>query len=276
MKSLKVLSGIVAAAMTAVAMGVTMVASAADSVAVTIGKETAEVGGTFSVDVDLSTVPGNGLTSIDFGINYDSSIIEITDVTLGAAGNTGAGAKEDAATNGMGDTIFTTNDTGDQLVVIWSTGLTDSTYWAKKGTLLTISGKVKSTAKNGDVCKLEGVAVDRAAYPGGGANPEAVFSAVGESATVDYTAAFTNGSITVGGASSTIVWGDANCNGELELADAVMLAKASAGIDGVTLSTAGRANCDVYADNNINGSDLSIVLGLIAGSKEAKDMPEKP
>ena len=272
MKTLKLLSGMMAAAMAAVAMGATMIASAADPVKVTIGSDTQLPGAGFSVNVDLASVPSTGLSTIDFAINYDPSVIDVSSVTLGSIGNTGAASQE----GDYGDTLFSWYDTGSQIVVIWATGLTDSNYWIKSnGTFLTISGTVDSNATAGSVSALEGAAVDRSAYPGGSANTDILFSAVGASSTVDYTASFTNGSVTVdGGASSSVVWGDADCNNSCELADGVLLAKAVASVS--ELSVQGKINCDVYADGKTDGSDLNIVLKLIAGNAKQSDMPITP
>ena len=272
MKTLKLLSGMMAAAMSVVAMGAAMSATAAETVQVTIGKDTKAAGENFSVNVDLASVPSTGLSSIDFAISYDASIIDVTDVTLGTIGNTGAASQEGE----YGDTLFDWYDTGSQIVIIWATGLTDSNYWVKSnGTFLTISGTVDSGAAAGSVCTLDGVAVDRAAYPGGSANTDILFSAVGETATVDYQAVFTAGSVTVdGGSSGTVVWGDADCNEQLQLADAILLAKANAGI--VELSAQGKVNCDVYADGKTDSTDLNYVLQLLTNKKSQADMPIIP
>lgn len=271
MKTLKALSGIMATIMTAAAMGVTLVASAAD-VAVKIGSDTKAAGENFSVTVDLSSVPSTGLSTIDFGINYDSSIISISDVALGTIGSTGAASQE----GDLGETLFNWKDTGSQIVVVWATGTTDSNYWVKSnGTFLTITGKVAADAQPGASSKLEGVAIDRAAYPGGSANTDILFSAVGENnVSTDYAAVFTNGAVTVegGGTAGGIVWGDADDNGTFEMVDLVMLAKASAGLS-VGLTTAGFNNCNLVADSSLNGKDLTAATKLMAGSITEDQLP---
>ena len=125
MKKMKIVSALMAMAMSVTSMG--LVASAASDVNVKIGKETVEKGATFSVDVDLSSLPSTGLSSIDFAISYDKSVIKPTKVTLGKAGNTGAAAQE----GDLGSTLFDSYITDDQIIIIWATGLTDSKYWIK-------------------------------------------------------------------------------------------------------------------------------------------------
>ena len=59
--------------------------------------------------------------------------------------------------------------------------------------------------------------------------------------------------------------GDVDCSGEVALRDAVMLAKASAGI-GETLSVMGRKNADCDGNDEINSTDLKLLLQFLAGS----------
>ena len=60
-------------------------------------------------------------------------------------------------------------------------------------------------------------------------------------------------------------YGDVDCNGEVELQDAVQLCKAAAGIAGAELSVQGRRNADVTGDNTINSADTSKLLSYLAG-----------
>lgn len=78
---------------------------------------------------------------------------------------------------------------------------------------------------------------------------------------------------TVSTAAGTPVWGDADCSGAFELSDAVLLAKASAGISGNDLSVKGKANCDLNADGNADGNDLRIALMMLAGIYQNSDIP---
>jgi hypothetical protein len=258
MKKMKIVSALMAMAMSVTSMG--LVASAASDVNVKIGKETVEKGATFSVDVDLSSLPSTGLSSIDFAISYDKSVIKPTKVTLGTAGNTGAAAQE----GDLGSTLFDSYITDDQIIIIWATGLTDSQYWVKDGTFLTIEGTAVGEA--GTSTDLKGEAVDRAAYPGGSANGDIVFSAVGESSVQDYTAAFTNGSVTIGGGGSSdnAVWGDVDESGTVDVADAVLLARFNAEDSEAVVSDQGKINADVTHDGKRAGDDVVKILRYIA------------
>ena len=250
--------------MTMAAMSMGLSAFAADDVQVTIGKTSVEVNDKFSVSVDLGSVPSSGLSSIDFAINYDKSLITIDKVELDTVGKTGADSKE----GDLGDTLFSWYDTGKQIVVVWATGLTDSQYWVKSsGAFLKISG----TATAEGTATLKGGAVDRAAYPGSSAKADVVFSAVGDS-TKDYGAAFTDGEVKIGTPApvtttvdqSKIKWGDATCDGVVDVSDAVLICRFAVSDSKANLTDAGKANADVTHDGSVNAEDATKVLEFIA------------
>lgn len=267
----KIVSGLMAMTMAAMSMGLT--AFAADDVQVTIGKAEAQPNEKFSVDVELGSVPSSGLSSIDFAISYDSSLISIDKVELGTVGNTGAAAQE----GDLGDTLFSWYDTGKQIVVVWATGLTDSQYWVKSsGKFLTISG----TAKKEGTAELKGGAVDRAAYPGSSAKADVVFSAVGDSAK-DYSAAFTAGEVKIANPTPATTpapevtvtkWGDATCDGKVDVSDAVLICRFAVSDKTAVLTDTGKANADVTHDNSVDGEDASKILKYIARLISADDL----
>lgn len=268
----KIVSGLMAMTMAAMSMGLS--AFAADDVQVTIGKTQVEPGANFSVDVELGSVPSSGLSSIDFAISYDSSLIKIDKVELGTVGKTGADSQE----GDLGDTLFSWYDTGKQIVIVWATGLTDSQYWVKSsGKFLTLSGSAKSGASG--TAELKGGAVDRAAYPGSSAKADVVFSAVGTS-TTDYSAAFTAGEVKI---AAPVVettappvpasqWGDATCDGKVDVSDAVLICRFAVADTSATITDAGKANADVTHDNSVNAEDASKVLKYIARLISADDL----
>ncbi len=268
----KIVSGLMAMTMAAMSMGLT--AFAADDVQVTIGKDQVDVNGTFSVTVDLASVPSSGLSSIDFAINYDADLVSISKVELDTVGKTGADSKE----GDLGDTLFSWHDTGKQIVVVWATGLTDSQYWVKSsGAFLKITG----TGKKEGTCALKGGAVDRAAYPGSSAKADVVFSAVGDP-TKDYTASFTDGEVKIGApvttASPTPVtkWGDATCDGNVDVSDAVLVCRYAVSDANAKLTDTGRANADVTHDGEVDAADASRILECIARIISEADLANPP
>ncbi len=261
MKKMKLVSCLMAMAMAASAV---TVASAADgTVAVSVGKDTQAPGAAFSVDVNLASVPAAGLSSIDFAIDYDDAIIDVTDVKLGAIGETGAAAAE----GDLGETLFTWDDTGSQITLIWSTGMVDSSYWIKNdGVFVTISGTVDADATPGASTALTVSAVDRETYPGSGVKSPIVFAGVGESATASYDCTSTAGSVTVaGGQTSENNWGDVDCDGNIKTADVILLNRFLAEDVSVSISSQGLLNADCHYDNNTDASDATVILQYLAG-----------
>jgi hypothetical protein len=262
----KIVSGLMAMAMATMSMGLT--AFAADDVQMSIGNTEVEKDAAFTVDVNLDAVPSAGLSSIDFAINYDSSLLTITDVKLKDAGNTGAASKEGE----LGETVFNWYKTDKQIIIIWATGLTDSQYWVKStGKFLEISGTAKGA--EGSKADLKIQAVDRAAYPGSSAKANYVFSGVGTDKTVDYTASFTDGYVKIKENAPVITttpkpkdadWGNANEDDAIDVSDAVLMAKFAASDSSAKITDQGKINADVTHDGNVDDQDVTKVLKYIA------------
>lgn len=58
--------------------------------------------------------------------------------------------------------------------------------------------------------------------------------------------------------------GDANCDDTVDMLDAILIAKAAAGIEGISLTAQGRTNADVDGIDGIGGGDLNRVLRFLA------------
>lgn len=280
MKKMNIVSGLTALAMSASLLSAGMTAFAADTITATVGKDTVKPGAEYKVTVDLASVPSAGVSSVDFAIDYDSSIIDVTDVTLGTVGQTGAENAEGADLKG---TLFNWYKTDKQIIIIWATGVTDGSNWiSKDGTFLTISGTAKSTAKNGDVSKLQIVPVDRAAYPGGGKNDAIVFSGVKSKTDItDYAAKTVDGEVVISDGNGTTPEpqpagkpGDINCDGKIDVKDAVLLARMAGGDSTVNsvVTDEGKGNADVKADGTIDTNDLTLLLQCIVGAVSESDL----
>lgn len=269
MKTTKIVSGLMAMAMAVMSLGVS--ASAAGDVDVKIGTASAKAGEAFSVDVELGSVPTSGISSVDFAINYDSKVLKVTDVALGTVGDTGAKAAE----GDLGDTLFSWYDNGSQIVIVWATGLTDAQYWIKSsGVFVTLKGTVQSGAAAGTVSKLTGGGADRATYPGASDKASAYLSAVGASATTDYTANFTEGSVTVLGdtpvettaapVAGDVDWGNADEKDDVDVSDAVLVARYGVEDKEAILTEQGLINADVTHDGKVNGDDAIKIVRYVA------------
>ena len=281
-------------------------ASAADTVKVAADKVTAAAGKEFSLNVSLSGVPKDGIRACEFALKYDSSIIEVTGVKAGTIADTGADAKE-ADISKEAPSFGVNYATAGVVNVEWSTGLTSSDYWIKSdGVLFTVEGTVKSTAKAGDVSKVEIVPIDRASFEGSSdKNTEIVFANISGSTVTKYETSVSNGSVTVEGTEPTtaptkptdaptteattatspeatkatsgnvdpnVKYGDVNVDGEVGIADVVLLNKYL--VKSATLSEQGKANADAYSDEKLDASDALSILKFLVGT--LSELPEYP
>lgn len=264
-------------ALTVMAMLVSVPASvsAADpeSVNLITGKATAKAGEEFSVDVKISGIPSAGMSILDFAVEFDSSILTITDVTLGEVGNTGA----ITADKDTGD-VFTWSVAGDQLCLLWTTGLTDSQYWMKDTTsevFATITGTVSETAAEGTVVPLGIVPVARETYPGSGeTNSKIVAGYIDDTnAAVYYNVLTTTGDVTVAGSASADLYGDVDCNGAVEINDVVLLSRYVAqDAEAKAPSEQGLLNADCVKDGTIDSSDITAIARYLAHLIDASEL----
>ena len=281
-------------------------ASAADTVKVAADKVTAAAGKEFSLNVSLSGVPKDGIRACEFALKYDSSIIEVTGVKAGTIADTGADAKE-ADISKEAPSFGVNYATAGVVNVEWSTGLTSSDYWIKSdGVLFTVEGTVKSTAKVGDVSKVEIVPIDRASFEGSSdKNTEIVFANISGSTVTKYETSVSDGSVTVEGTEPTtaptkpteaptteattatspeatkatsgnvdpnVKYGDVNVDGEVGIADVVLLNKYL--VKSASLSEQGKANADAYSDEKLDASDALSILKFLVGT--LSELPEYP
>lgn len=271
MKKMKLISGLMAMAMAA--MSLTSVVSAAD-VAISAGNATAKPGDSFKVDVSLASLPSGGVNSIEFAIGYDSSVLNISKVTL--ANDTGAASKE----GDLGDTVFTTYDTGSQYIVLFSTGLEEANYWiSKEGAFVTVEGTVANgTAATSSTLSIE--PISRSEYPDSGKTNSAI---VCEAAGTPTTCKASNGTITIQQEQTTVnndpttvsKWGDADCNGEVDISDVIFVSRIAAEDTSLSLSAQGKLNANCNADSKVDAADSVIILRLVARLLNESQMPYK-
>ena len=66
----------------------------------------------------------------------------------------------------------------------------------------------------------------------------------------------------------TALAGDVNCDGEVTLKDAILLAKVIGEVSGTEITTEGFDNADVNDDGYIRAGDLTLLLKMLAGMNE--------
>ena len=226
MKAKKLIASLLAMSMTAAAAGLAV--QAADTVTISVGNATAAAGETFTVDVSLSGIPATGACAVDFAVEFDSSLVTITDVTTGALCDTGAASAEGNINADLADTTFDWNVADNLVCLTWTTGLLDSNYWLKdSGVFVTITGTVNADATAGSKAAFNIVPVDREVLPGSTTMNQEILVGYVDDSLVDhnYTTATKTGYVTVAGAGDDAVYGDVNCDGEVTIADVVMLSR---------------------------------------------------
>ena len=267
MKTKKVVVGALAAMLSLSVCSLAPVVAAGETVQISVGKTNAEAGAEFSVDVSLANIPSSGIQALDFAVTYDSKVLTITSVEQGALINKSAEtADKSAALSPLFESSI--NSKEGFVSMIWSTSTDDASYWLKgDGVFCTIKGTVASGATSGAVADLKIVPIDRETYAGSGSpNGDIGCGYEKDGKPVKLATSVDNGSVTVGkivttttSAPADIVRGDANCDGTVDMGDAVLIMQSLAnpnkyglsGSDSKHITEQGKLNGDV--DDEVKG-----------------------
>ncbi len=274
MKVRKIVAGLAAVSMLAAFSA--QAAFAADTVTITGEKVNAEAGAEFTLDVELSGVPSAGISVCEFALTYDSSLVTVTGVTAGAVANTGV----DDAEKIEGTKAFEADySTAGVINVTYTTGVDDKGYWiTKDGVFLTVTGTVKSSAADGDVCDFKIGAINRETTEGSGeTNKEISVGYIGSDYTVTaYGTSLSDGSVTVGKKATEpgttepsdpgdepgdVLYGDADCSGAVDILDVIVVNKNLLGAG--SLSAQGQKNADVTLDGKPGSDDALAILKYV-------------
>nr|AEV59351.1 scaffoldin C [Ruminococcus flavefaciens] len=267
MKTKKVVVGALAAMLSLSVCSLAPVVAAGETVQISVGKTNAEAGAEFSVDVSLADIPSSGIQALDFAVTYDSKVLTITKVEQGALVNKSAEtADKSAALPPLFESSI--NSTEGFVSMIWSTSTDDASYWLKgDGVFCTIKGTVASGATSGAVADLKIVPINRETYAGSGSpNGDIGCGYEKDGKPVKLATSVDNGSVTVGKVVTTtekptekIVRGDVNCDGTVDMGDAVLIMQSLAnpnkyglnGSDSKHITEQGKLNGDV--DEEVKG-----------------------
>lgn len=254
MKTKRVVVGAVAAAMLSLSVcSLAPVMAADETVQISVGTATAEPGAVFTVDVSLADIPAAGIQGCEFSVEFDNSLITVDSVTAGSLADTGADTADGSAAQAP---IFDSTIDNEEGVVnlMWSTMLSDASYWLKDGGVFcTITGTVADDAADGATAELKVAATKHETYPGSGVvNSELKAGYTGaDGAVVKYAVNPVDGAVNISSGTTvdpgSSLKGDANCNKEVEVADAVFILQgiADPGSETYKLSEQGRINADV-------------------------------
>lgn len=292
MRTKKFLAGVVASMMLAVAAPTV---TAADGFEVAISNTTAKAGDDFTLTLDMTNIPEAGINACDFGIQFDSSVLTVTDVTVGDL------AKGDSSeVEGMPDP-FEWNLEDDLICVVYGIGTTDTDYYMSgSGTFLTIKGTVSSTAAAGTKSELKVTAVDRMTNPTSNeVNSEVIFANYNADGVATlYTPTFTDGYVEVTSDSTEEVTeateateevtqatiefgtptmlGDVNLDGVISASDVVVLNKYLISSSEYPLEgPVNYANADCITNQKLDLEDSSAIANYVLGIFNADNFGPK-
>lgn len=286
MKTKKVVVGALAAMLSLSVCSLAPAVAAGETVQISVGETNAEAGAEFSVDVSLADIPSSGIQAIDFAVTYDSKVLTITKVEQGALVNKSAETADKSAS--LSPLFESSINSKEGFVsMIWSTSTDDASYWLKgDGVFCTIKGTVASGAAKGAVADLKIVPIDRETYAGSGSpNGDIGCGYEKDGKPVKLATKATNGSVTVGKevattqpATEKISRGDVNCDGTVDMGDAVLIMQSLAnpnkyginGSDSKHITAQGQLNGDVDEDvKGLTSNDaLKIQKYLLKSIKE--------
>jgi hypothetical protein len=291
MKTKKVVVGAIAATMLSLSVcSLAPVAAAGETVQISVGKTSAEVGSKFSVDVSLADIPSSGIQALDFAITYDSSALTIDSVEAGALVNKGVNTADlSASLSPCFESSI--NKTEGYVSLIWSTATDDASYWLKgNGVYCTISGTVASGAQNGKTYDLKITPIERETFYGSKKSNATIgcgYESNGKPVKLDVKTS--DGAVSVGKVETTTTTvttqgpvatkrGDANCDGEVDMSDIVLIMQSLAnpnkygvnGSDAHHITAQGEANGDVDSSSKgiTNGDAAKIQKWLLKSISE--------
>jgi hypothetical protein len=256
---------------------------AADTVTIQADEVTAAQGKDFTLDISLADVPAQGISAMEFAVTYDASAVTITGVKAGAVTDNGV----DAAEKFDGVTVFEVGTATEGLVTItYSTGLSDAQYCiTDSGVFATLEGTVKADAADGTY-PVKITAIPRETVEGGGtSNADVKAGYIGADGTVTkYATTLTAGAVVVGTPDDTpenpddkpgevTLYGDANCDGEVDIMDVIAVNKFLLGSG--KLTDTGKLNADVDQTKTVDTTDSLNIIKLVVEIWTQADMPIK-
>jgi hypothetical protein len=275
MRTKKLVAGFVAMA-TMASLATSAIVTAAEGFGVSISSATAAPGESVELTLDMANIPSTGINGCEFGISYDSSLVTVTDVTLGSL------AKDVSTLEPDLPSPLEVNIEDDIISVMYAIGTTDSSYYlSESGTFLNIKVDVKADAAAGKT-EFKVVPVDRAVKPGAAdTNADVVFGYMAaDDSTTTYEPTLTNGVLTISGGDveptdeptdaptenipDGTLYGDVNVDGKVNVADVVKINQYLLDPETNPITAEGKANADCERDNKIDMSDAALLTNAAA------------
>ncbi|MCD8220214.1 MAG: dockerin type I domain-containing protein [Ruminococcus sp.] len=289
MKAKKTIAGVLALSMLATVSASMQVFAASNTVTLEASDETvAAAGDSFSVDVTIADVPSTKVNTLDFALTYNTDVLTITSVAIGAAADTDVSGDMTA----VDAPVFAYSINDGEIAVSWTTALDSDAWIADDGVVLTVNGTVNSDVAAGTETPIEFAPVDRETYDGSGVqNSSLVVAAVDGTDRTECEVETVAGSVTVSDTGTTETTtllaetitqaptttegsgettstpstgisggklGDVNLDGNVNMTDVVCLSKAAVKL--MDLSENGKLNGDVNLDGYVDSTDALILL----------------
>ncbi|MDE6789105.1 MAG: hypothetical protein K2J47_07270 [Ruminococcus sp.] len=277
MKTKKIVIGAMAAAMLSLSVCSLAPAFAADeTVQISVGSATVEAGGQFTVDVNIADIPSEGIQGCNFTLDFDPTVITIDSVEKGALVN--SVTSDPTATVLPSFNNFTDNKKG-IVNFMWATSVYEEAYLLKgEGVFCTITGTVSSSAAAGTKSEIKIVPTSRETFTDSGVENEDIdvgYNKNGER--IRYNVKTVNGVITVAGGTGgddKLLYGDANEDGSVDIADATAIVQHMGNPDEFALSAQGALNADIVNNGDgVTGADAVLLQLLEAKKVKQADFP---
>ncbi len=280
MKTKKIVIGAMAAAMLSLSVCSLAPALAADeTVQISVGSATVEAGGQFEVNVNIADIPSEGIQGCNFTLDFDPTVITIDSVAAGALIN--SVTSDPTATVLPSFNNFTDNKKG-IVNFMWATSVYEEAYLLKgEGVFCTIKGTVSNSAAAGTKSEIKIVPTNRETFTDSGVENEYIdvgYNKNGER--IRYNVKTVNGIITVKGEAGTtsggsnIIWGDANEDGDVDIADATAIVQHMGNPDEYALGKQGAINADIVNNGDgVTGADAVLLQLLEAKKIKQTDFP---
>lgn len=284
MKAKRTIAGVVALAVLASSVA-SMTALAASTVTLSASTDTVEAGDDFSIDVSLSDIPSTKINVLDFAVTYDSSVLTVSDVTIGDSADTDTSG--DSTADDAPVFSYSIHEDEGEIAISWTTGLSDDAWISEDGVIFTITGTVSDDAEDGEY-PIEFAAISRETYEGSGEdNEDIVIGYIDGSDYATYTVETEAGAVIVGASDVETepeeededpfspteeteeddfdgLYGDVNVDGTVNLADSVLLAQYLSDVADVT--DQGVDNGDVDKSGTTDATDASYLLQYQVGT----------
>lgn len=271
MKTKKIVIGVMATAMLSLSVCSLAPAFAADeTVQISVGSQQVEAGGTFTVDVNLADIPAEGIQGAQFSLNFDSTVITIDSVKAGTL-TTSVTADPTATVLDQFNTVLDNKD--GYVNIMWASSVAEKEYRLNgEGVFCTVTGTIAENAEAGEY-KIDIGPTVRETFTNSGVSNEYIdvgYNKNGEK--VRYNVETKAGVITVGNSGTgtgtgtgTYLKGDANEDGDVDLADATAIIQSIGNPDKYGLDPQGEKNADVDGNGKVTGEDSLILQRLAAG-----------